>query len=71
MQLEPDELIRINHLKVTFPLDEGTVQALDGIDLSIGKGKVIGVVGGSGCGKEHHRPQHPPHHPATRQDRRG
>jgi len=36
---------------VTFPLDEGTVQALDGIDLSIKKGKVIGVVGESGCGK--------------------
>ena len=51
MQLEPDELIRINHLKVTFPLDEGTVQALDGIDIRIGKGKVIGVVGESGCGK--------------------
>jgi oligopeptide/dipeptide ABC transporter ATP-binding protein len=51
MQLNPDELIRISNLKVTFPLDEGTVQALDGIDLSIKKGKVIGVVGESGCGK--------------------
>jgi len=51
MQLNPDELIRISNLKVAFPLDEGTVQALDGIDLSIKKGKVIGVVGESGCGK--------------------
>ena len=51
MQLNSDELIRISNLKVTFPLDEGTVQALDGIDLSIRKGKVIGVVGESGCGK--------------------
>jgi len=51
MQLDTDELIRISNLKVTFPLDEGTVQALDGIDLSIKKGKVIGVVGESGCGK--------------------
>ena len=51
MQLNSDELIRISNLKVTFPLDEGTVQALDGIDLSIKKGKVIGVVGESGCGK--------------------
>jgi len=51
MQLETDELIRISNLKVTFPLDEGTVQALDGIDLSIKKGKVVGVVGESGCGK--------------------
>jgi len=51
MQLDTNELIRISNLKVTFPLDEGTVQALDGIDLSIKKGKVVGVVGESGCGK--------------------
>jgi len=51
MPLDTDELIRISNLKVTFPLDEGTVQALDGVDLSIKKGKVIGVVGESGCGK--------------------
>jgi ABC-type dipeptide/oligopeptide/nickel transport system ATPase component len=51
MLLEKNELIRINNLKVTFPLDEGIVQALDGIDMSIGIGKVVGVVGESGCGK--------------------
>jgi oligopeptide/dipeptide ABC transporter ATP-binding protein len=51
MQLETNELIHISNLKVTFKLDEGTVQALDGIDLSIKKGKVVGVVGESGCGK--------------------
>lgn len=51
MQLNKDELIRITNLKVSFPLDEGIVQALDGVNLSIKKGKVIGVVGESGCGK--------------------
>lgn len=51
MPLDTDELIRISNLKVTFSLEEGTVQALDGIELSIKKGKVIGVVGESGCGK--------------------
>ncbi|MCX8062131.1 MAG: ABC transporter ATP-binding protein [Anaerolineales bacterium] len=51
MQLNPDELIRISNLKVTFPLTEGTVQALDGVSLTIKKGKVLGVVGESGCGK--------------------
>lgn len=51
MQLNKDELIRISNLRVTFPLDEGLVRALDGIDLSIKIGKVIGVVGESGCGK--------------------
>jgi hypothetical protein len=38
MQLENDELIRIVNLKVSFHLDEGLVQALDGIDLSIKAG---------------------------------
>ncbi|MFN2216763.1 MAG: ABC transporter ATP-binding protein [Anaerolineales bacterium] len=51
MQLGKDELIRIHDLKVSFSLDEGTVQALDGVDLVIKKGKVVGVVGESGCGK--------------------
>ncbi len=40
MQLNKDELIRIKNLKVSFPLDEGIVQALDGVDISIKKGKV-------------------------------
>jgi len=51
MPLENDELIRITNLKVSFHLDEGLVQALDGIDISIKAGKVIGLVGESGCGK--------------------
>ena len=51
MPLKNDELIHISDLKVTFPLDEGLVRALDGIDLSIKTGKVMGLVGESGCGK--------------------
>lgn len=51
MQSNPEELIRISNLKVSFPLDEGTVRALDGVNLIIKKGKVHGVVGESGCGK--------------------
>jgi oligopeptide/dipeptide ABC transporter ATP-binding protein len=49
--MDENELIQINHLRVSFALDEGTVHALDGIDMSIGKGQVIGIVGESGCGK--------------------
>lgn len=51
MPLKNDELIRISGLKVAFPLDEGLVRALDGIDLSLKVGKVMGLVGESGCGK--------------------
>ena len=34
-----------------FVLDEGTVRAVDGVDLDIPRGRTVGVVGESGCGK--------------------
>jgi peptide/nickel transport system ATP-binding protein len=51
MILEQQALLEINDLRVSFPLDEGVVQAVDGVSLTIGRGKVVGVVGESGCGK--------------------
>ncbi len=49
---EPREtLLEIRNLKTHFALDEGTVRAVDGVDLEIGRGQVVGVVGESGCGK--------------------
>jgi peptide/nickel transport system ATP-binding protein len=44
-------LLEIQDLRVSFPLDEGTVQAVDGVNLTIRRGEVLGVVGESGCGK--------------------
>ena len=46
-----DVLLEINDLKISFPLDEGHVQAVDGASLKIRRGEVLGVVGESGCGK--------------------
>jgi peptide/nickel transport system ATP-binding protein len=46
-----DLLLEIRGLRVSFPLDEGVVQAVDGVDLSIKPGHVMGVAGESGCGK--------------------
>ncbi len=34
-----------------FPLDEGTVRAVDGVTYSLERGRTLGVVGESGCGK--------------------
>jgi len=44
-------LLEIKDLRVSFPLDEGTVRAVEGVDLTIRRGDVLGVVGESGCGK--------------------
>jgi len=44
-------LIQVKDLKTYFFLDEGVVKAVDGVDLQIPKGKTLGVVGESGCGK--------------------
>jgi len=46
-----DNLLEIKELKISFPLDEGIVRAVEGVTLTIRKGEVLGVVGESGCGK--------------------
>ena len=46
-----DNVLTIRNLKTYFFLDEGTVHAVDGVDLEIPRGKTIGIVGESGCGK--------------------
>jgi peptide/nickel transport system ATP-binding protein len=44
-------LLEIQDLKTHFVTDRGEVPAVDGVDLYIRKGEVLGVVGESGCGK--------------------
>jgi peptide/nickel transport system ATP-binding protein len=44
-------LLEIKGLKTHFATDEGTVQAVDGVDITINKGETLCVVGESGCGK--------------------
>ena len=44
-------LLEVRNLKVSFFLTEATVQAVDGVNLTIEAGKTLGVVGESGCGK--------------------
>ncbi|RKL61459.1 ABC transporter ATP-binding protein [Thermoanaerobacteraceae bacterium SP2] len=46
-----DVLIDIKNLKTYFYMDEGVVPAVDGVSFKINKGKTLGLVGESGCGK--------------------
>ena len=44
-------LLEVNDLKTHFFTREGVVQAVDGISFAVEKGKTLGIVGESGCGK--------------------
>jgi oligopeptide transport system ATP-binding protein len=54
-----DALLRVEELKVWFPITDGIiiehhvgdVQAVDGVTFSVAKGETLGLVGESGCGK--------------------
>jgi peptide/nickel transport system ATP-binding protein len=44
-------LLELKALAVDFATDDGTVYAVDGIDLALARGRTLGLVGESGCGK--------------------
>jgi peptide/nickel transport system ATP-binding protein len=51
MDARVSPLLDIKGLKTYFDTDEGRVQAVDGVDISIGRGETLCVVGESGSGK--------------------
>ena len=46
-----DNILTIRDLKVAFQVRGRDAYALDGINIDIPKGKIVGIVGESGCGK--------------------
>ena len=44
-------LLDVKNLKTYFFCDEGIVRAVDGVDFQLGRGRTLGIVGESGCGK--------------------
>jgi oligopeptide/dipeptide ABC transporter ATP-binding protein len=51
MTLGGELLLSVRNLKTYFAQDEGTVKAVDGVNLEMSAGATLGVVGESGCGK--------------------
>jgi peptide/nickel transport system ATP-binding protein len=44
-------LLEVRGLRTSFHTRDGVVKAVDGIDFSVDRGEVLGLVGESGCGK--------------------
>ena len=44
-------ILEVKDLKKYFKTSKGTVHAVDGLNLTLEKGKTLGIVGESGCGK--------------------
>jgi peptide/nickel transport system ATP-binding protein/oligopeptide transport system ATP-binding protein len=48
---EASPLLSIAALRTTFRTDNGEIAAVDGVDVSVARGRTLGIVGESGCGK--------------------
>ncbi|MPZ66065.1 MAG: ATP-binding cassette domain-containing protein [Pseudonocardiaceae bacterium] len=46
-----ETVLEVDDLRVSFPTDDGVVQAVRGVSYRLGRGEVLGVVGESGSGK--------------------
>jgi oligopeptide/dipeptide ABC transporter ATP-binding protein len=46
-----DKLLEVRNLRTWFDTDRGLFRAVDGISFDVGRGRTVGLVGESGCGK--------------------
>ena len=49
--MQQEKLLSVHDLHVHFTTREGTVRALNGVDMELYRGETLGLVGESGCGK--------------------
>jgi peptide/nickel transport system ATP-binding protein len=49
--MDHQEILRVENLSVHFSSHEGIVRAVNGVDFSVKRGEILGIVGESGCGK--------------------
>ncbi|MCQ4080237.1 ABC transporter ATP-binding protein [Streptomyces sp. RB6PN25] len=50
-QPQAEPLVEVSGLTVEFPVGDGVVKAVDGLDFTLGAGQALGIVGESGSGK--------------------
>ena len=48
---ETSAILEVRDLRTHFETERGVVRAVDGVDVTVGAGKTLGIVGESGCGK--------------------
>ena len=46
-----DKLLEVKNLQTYFFTDDGVVKSVDDVSFSVDRGKTLGIVGESGCGK--------------------
>ena len=46
-----DPVLQVENLVTTFPTEEGEIRAVDGASFEVGRGRILAIVGESGCGK--------------------
>lgn len=49
--MDTNNILEVRNLSTYFKLDEGLLKAVDQVDFFIRKGKTLGIIGESGCGK--------------------